>query len=328
VSVCLCTYNGEKFLSDQLESINKQSYKPDQLIISDDGSTDATLDMVRSFSERVCFPVKIVLNDGIPLGVTKNFERALGYCTGDIIVFCDQDDIWRADRVVEVRKAFTVRPLLGYFFSNASIIDQNNVSQLDSLWDRVGFGGERLARFQNSDQIKTLLKGNNFVYGMSMAIRANMLSKILPIESRSKLMTHDVWIAIILSSLFNNGIADERCLVSYRQHTGQVAGPGTKKVGRLKAVLNSLTSEREFDVDLPQGLKQASLRVKSLSGQTREGEIASKLLYDKAIHLQQRAMASQMICFFRFSVVAKELFSGRYGKFSDSHLTSLRDLLG
>ena len=89
----MATYNGERFIGEQLESFLTQTILPTELVVTDDGSTDATLDIVASFAARAPFPVRIERN-AENLGYQTNFMKAARLCSSDIIAFCDQDDIW------------------------------------------------------------------------------------------------------------------------------------------------------------------------------------------------------------------------------------------
>ena len=91
-SIALCTYNGEKFLREQLDSIALQTLLPDELVACDDRSCDSTMEILQEFRERVSFPVHIHQNEE-NLGSTKNFEKAIKLCSGDIIALCDQADV-------------------------------------------------------------------------------------------------------------------------------------------------------------------------------------------------------------------------------------------
>ena len=93
ISVAMCTYNGGKYLREQLISIAKQARLPDELIVCDDVSNDATLQILNEFQKMAPFPIRIHRN-GVRLGVTKNFEQAIALCNGDIIALSDQDDVW------------------------------------------------------------------------------------------------------------------------------------------------------------------------------------------------------------------------------------------
>ena len=93
ISVALCTYNGERFLEEQLASLEAQERRPDELVVCDDRSTDNTVSLLESFARTASFPVRIHINP-INLGSTVNFDRAMRLCAGSLIAFCDQDDIW------------------------------------------------------------------------------------------------------------------------------------------------------------------------------------------------------------------------------------------
>ena len=93
ISIAMTTYNGSKYLNDQLKSFSQQDQAPDELIVCDDGSSDNTIKILEKFSLNAPFDVKIYQNES-NLGFTKNFENALSKCTGDLIFLSDQDDIW------------------------------------------------------------------------------------------------------------------------------------------------------------------------------------------------------------------------------------------
>jgi glycosyltransferase involved in cell wall biosynthesis len=95
ISIALATYNGERWLREQLDSLARQTLRPSELVISDDQSSDGTLAVVREFAARSSFPVRVVQND-VRRGFADNFINALRHCGGDAVAYCDQDDVWRA----------------------------------------------------------------------------------------------------------------------------------------------------------------------------------------------------------------------------------------
>ena len=105
VSVAMATYNGEEFLEEQLESIAEQTQQPAELVVADDASTDATVAILREFKAKVPFPVKI-LEGATRLNYRLNFRRAAQDCSSPIIAFCDQDDVWRRDKLERMSRAF------------------------------------------------------------------------------------------------------------------------------------------------------------------------------------------------------------------------------
>src|SRR5919199_6162917 len=118
VSVAMCTYNGERYLQEQLDSIAAQTCLPDELVVCDDRSSDRTLEIIQIFKSKVSFPVHLHINPE-NLGTIKNFEKAISLCTGDIIVLSDQDDVWKPHKVETILQAFAKNTKAGYVFSNA-----------------------------------------------------------------------------------------------------------------------------------------------------------------------------------------------------------------
>ena len=115
ISVAMCTYNGERFLAQQLVSIAQQSRPPDELVVCDDGSTDRTVAMIREFAVSVRYPVRVFENEH-NLGVAANFERAIRLCEGNLIALADQDDIWYPIRLERSEQELTAHPEAGLIF--------------------------------------------------------------------------------------------------------------------------------------------------------------------------------------------------------------------
>ena len=105
VSVAMTTFNGGLYLQEQLDSIRRQSLLPEELIVCDDGSSDETLDIVRRFATEAPFKV-IVDAHGERLGYNRNFVRAIGHCTGEIVALCDQDDVWESGKLAATVAVF------------------------------------------------------------------------------------------------------------------------------------------------------------------------------------------------------------------------------
>lgn len=98
ISIAFATFNGEKYIMSQLESLQKQTLLPDEIIFVDDGSSDKTLDILKKFSVSSSIQMKIIINDE-NLHFTGNFLKAASLCSGEIIVFCDQDDLWHPQKI-------------------------------------------------------------------------------------------------------------------------------------------------------------------------------------------------------------------------------------
>ncbi|MEH3158260.1 MAG: glycosyltransferase family 2 protein, partial [Sphingomonas taxi] len=260
VSVAMGTFNGERHLRAQLDSMVRQSRRPDELVVSDDGSTDATIAMLEAFRSTAPFDVRILHSEG-RLGVTRNFERAMAACTGDFILLSDQDDVWTADRVERLIAALQAAPDAGYAFSNAQIMSEDGTLQDDTLWSRIGLSEARRIRYHAGTQMPVLLNGPNFIYGMAMAIRRAFIADVLPIVAQSPSCTHDTWTALAMSGAGHHGVMVDACLVHYRQHSKQVVGAGqTRETGRA-AVRQSLRSARRYDPQFPPDLEILARKV-------------------------------------------------------------------
>ncbi len=142
ISVALCTYNGERFLQKQLDSIANQTRLPDEMVVCDDRSTDRTVAMVREFQASASWPVRVFENEH-NLGSAANFERAIGLCSGDLIALSDQDDIWYPNRLARSEQELTAHAEAGLVFSDADVIDDQGRKQEKTLWQRLGFAGKR-----------------------------------------------------------------------------------------------------------------------------------------------------------------------------------------
>src|SRR5262245_47180770 len=123
LSIALCTYNGAVYLKEQLDSLAAQTRMPDELVISDDRSTDDTLRLIEEFAATAGFPVRLSVNES-NLGIAKNVEKAISLCRGDVILLSDQDDVWHADKLETVEGIFEVKPQLSLVFSNAELVDE------------------------------------------------------------------------------------------------------------------------------------------------------------------------------------------------------------
>ena len=214
ISVALCTYNGEKYIREQLESILSQTEPVDEIVICDDRSSDRTVETAAGIrdSHRGKTRIRIEVNDR-NLGVSKNFEKALSLCSGDIIFLSDQDDIWDPEKVRRVREALEKDPRCLLVFTDAKLIDGEGNDLGQSLWD---VSKPRLKETYSAADFT----GLRFITGATAAIRRELLEHTLPVP---ECWIHDAWLAI--NAAVYGGVAhlDEK-LISYRQHEANVIG--------------------------------------------------------------------------------------------------------
>ena len=205
VSVCMATYNGEDYLKEQLDSILKQLSKEDELIISDDGSSDRTLSIIKSYNDK-----RVRLVHSNRRNLIFNFENALKSADGDVIFLSDQDDIWFDEKVERIKEQLKYNTLV---FSNALVFDGENQKE-----SRLMYSGKNRTGF-----FKNLLK-NNYI-GASMAFRREILDVALPFPQ--SIPMHDIWLALLAEAKGKTHYVHEP-LIYYRRHDDNASSTGAK----------------------------------------------------------------------------------------------------
>jgi glycosyltransferase involved in cell wall biosynthesis len=220
ISVALCTYNGTRFLQEQLASLQAQECLPEELVVCDDRSTDNTVELLESFARTAPFPVRIHVNQE-NLGSTRNFDRAMRLCAGSFIAFCDQDDIWHPKRLSECARVLRDDPRLGMVFSNGELIDDTGTRLPGRLWDKFTFDRAIRERIRRGDMLP--LVRYRFVTGATMMFRSALRDYLCPAAGE---WLHDGWIAALIACMAGVSFLDQP-LIRYRIHAQQQVGTGT-----------------------------------------------------------------------------------------------------
>ena len=325
ISVALCTFNGEKFLEKQLQSLAAQTYPISQLVVFDDSSNDSTHQILTAFKANCGFPVDIHINRQ-NLGVVGNFQKAISECTGDLIALADQDDVWLPEKLTTVVGQFTRAPDCGYVFSDAELVDDKGHDLGMTLWQSIGFDALRQTAFRNRGQLQTLMRGGNFVYGTTLVFRSRFRAEVLPIASKSLACTHDTWTALYLSATGRYGIALPLALVQYRQHANQLFGGG-KKLNAFEKVKHLFQSRLDIDDAHVSALLALADRLRTVPAPTSVADESASELTEMALHLRARHRGLSRGRLARLGILAPELLSGRYTKYASSTLSFLKDLL-
>ena len=239
LSIALCTYNGSKFLREQLQSLANQTLQPFEVVVTDDCSTDETLSIVNEFYNRL--NIKVFVNES-SLKVTKNFEKAVSLCSGDIILMCDQDDVWHQDKLEKISQYFQDNPTQLAVFSDADLVDEKGNSLSKNFWSAVRFSEPQIQQFKDGKVVELLLAGNRTA-GCMMAFRKELVQKIIPFPTHIPLMIHDNWITIVVAMLDSLGMIEEK-LISYRQHSFQQIGTRAKEVGKTVTLKDRFSRPR------------------------------------------------------------------------------------
>ena len=317
LGIALCTYNGEKYLAAQLESILAQTRRPDYLLACDDVSTDRSVGILESFANSASFPVRVLRNRK-NLGYLRNFEQAIAACEADVIVLCDQDDYWMPAKLQRIESALQVDSGAGGVFSDAEIVDADlkplGITLLDTL--RVS-AGERTSAAAGS--LLPVLLRRNIVAGATLAIQASWKDTILPIPDR---VVHDEWITLVMAAYGALRFIPES-LIRYRQHgSNQLGAPSLFLHRRISSLTHSRRNENtrvlQFMRNLLQRLaagKRRGLRPDAIA--EVEGKVA---------HLERRvALPEGRIN--RIPAVVSELAKGGYTHYSSGWRTAVRDLV-
>ena len=219
ISVALCTYNGEKYIRQQLDSILFQTIQVDEIVIHDDCSTDSTYEILSDYASR--YPQILVRKNNQNIGFRKNFENVLKECQGDYLFFSDQDDVWAKDKVEMTIDYLKTSGMYGVF-SDGQLIDENGNNINNTLFSVQKLAPYIKAGLLDKYTFEILCLKGNFVTGAALAITKSAKEYVFPFRT-SKHLLHDMWIALKLSELCKLGYI-EKPLISYRIHLGQECG--------------------------------------------------------------------------------------------------------
>ncbi len=206
ISIAMCTYNGDRFIKEQLDSILNQTYKNLEIIICDDCSSDNTINIIKEYiknDNRIKF-----FKNKKNLGFVKNFEQAISLCKGDFIALADQDDIWKINKLELFLNDINHNVLI---YSDAILIDINGHEI-----------GEELIRRNSclvSGKCNKAFFLSNCVSGNTLMFKRELIEHILPIPE--KISYHDIWIAFVASTYSTITYTDE-AMTYYRRYADQV----------------------------------------------------------------------------------------------------------
>lgn len=224
VSVAMATYNGEKFIGEQLDSILNQTYPNIEIVITDDDSGDSTVSIIKEFQKKY---ISIVLfTQKRNSGVTKTFENSIKNCKGDFIALSDQDDIWQLNKIEILVDEIGTEDAV---YSNSLLVDKNGMSLTKE--------------FKSIMNLKSYYSGapfllSNCVPGHTILMKSDFAKMISPFPAN---IMFDRWISFCAAA--NNGIKFvDKSLVLYRQH-----GSNTIGVGKFKNRRRKETSSEKFD---------------------------------------------------------------------------------
>lgn len=236
IDILMATYNGEKYIKMQIDSILNQTYSNFRLIISDDCSTDKTIDILKKYESKDK-RIKVYYQNK-NLGCVKNFEFLLSKVENDVYALSDQDDIWLSEKIEKSLENMKSNNS-DLVFGDLKLIDENGKTISNSFWRSKGF----YKKIKKDIDNKGLLL-NNYVTGCTILSKKSFLKDILPLPYNTKYLIHDYWIAIVVCLKGRISYIEEP-LILYRQHSSNQVGYKTKS-----KELDSFEDVRKLFIDV------------------------------------------------------------------------------
>lgn len=231
VDILLATYNGEKYIKEQVESILNQTYENIQIIISDDCSTDKTRQVLKEYENNE--KIKIFYQEK-NLGYVKNFEFLLKQVENNLYMLSDQDDVWKKEKVEKsVEKIENEK--LDLVFGDLEVVDEN-LNTLYKSYNRYMHLIHKIKKYQKDYRLQYLY---NCMTGCTIISRKNWIDKVLPFPTNSKYMIHDYWLGLVIALNGKVGYIEEPYIL-YRQHGKNQVGSkkASKTASKLEKVRN------------------------------------------------------------------------------------------
>lgn len=329
LSVAMCTYNGVRFLERQLESIAAQTVTPNELIVVDDASSDSTVELLHAFAKTASFPVAVHVNQA-NRGSTASFESAVRFCTGDIIVLCDQDDVWLPNKLEVISAAFETGPDVAYVFSDAELVNEDLVPLDQALWQSFSISSSFLSAFNTNEQLQFFLLRPHFVTGAAMAFHSSLKEFIFPFPVGT-IWLHDAWIAMVASCIGVRGLALSEKLILYRIHPKQQAGVPAVDRATIRSRYKAFKSERASQArkwrEVSQSLRHLESHLVPYEKRQRNVPVALPRVREAAVHSHNRATIITSTGYAKYLLLLQESFSGRYSRFGNSFKSVLCDIL-
>lgn len=243
IDILLATYNGEKYIKDLLNSLKAQNYQGWRLIVSDDCSTDSTVNIIKDFQQNVLNDVEIHINDN-PTGSAKaNFFRLFNFAKSPYVMLCDQDDVWLKDKINITLVA--MQKMEKMYGSNTPILVNSDLLVVDSDLKIID---PSFFHYSNYKKIFTLQQQIVFnkITGCTVMINKSLLQYLnKKTIDTSKITMHDSWLALI-ALCFGKLFFINKALVYYRQHeTNSVGAPNVRNIRHmLKKLVDKKNNSR------------------------------------------------------------------------------------
>ncbi len=317
-SIAMCTYNGARWLGEQLASLAAQRRPPDELVVCDDRSGDATVEIVRAFASSAAFPVRLIVND-TNLGPAANFGKAMSLCGGDVIFFSDQDDVWLPDKIARMTALLEAAPAAGAVLGDAELVDEALRPLPGSLWNAIPFTPAEQAAVRSGRAAQVLIK-KNVATGATMAFRAEFRKLALPVPKIERCM-HDAWVALLISAVAEIALLPEP-VIRYRLHAGNRVGTRRRSLREQIAMGRQHIRSQAFLHDAQIFAAARNRLAEARAQPTPEFE---RLLEGKIRHMTNRHQMPKGFLR-RLPAICREVRTGGYSKYSLGWRSLAQDL--
>lgn len=331
ISVAMVTYQGERYVTEQLRSILDQTRLPDEIVVGDDASSDSTTRIIADFQLTSSVPVRLLIADPNS-GLDANIRRVIEACEGQVLVFADQDDVWAPQKIESIEQAFQ-DPRVSLWFSDAELIDEAGRPMPGTVWTGLNHfeqGGQ--ARVANGKGLRLLLRGRT-VTGATMAVRREIARLAVPIPADGsdgeRLFLHDGWMAVLAATM-GRVVVEPKPLTSYRRHVdqytsrnryaalGEWLGSPRTLLGRLRRRGRWIRVEAAASRLVAERLRAAGVLDEAMPSAREELLALEEWASARAATRWQRG---------RVRAIVGQLRKGNYDRFARGPRTALGDIL-
>ena len=320
ITVVLCTFNGARYLTEQLRSLLAQTRRPDELVILDDVSDDDTWTLLEAFRNEAEIAGINVLLQRNPrnLGYVRNFERGVALARTGLVLLCDQDDVWHPGKIARIEAEFRARPALQLLHTDARLVDAGGAALGCGLFEALELTARERALIHAGRAFEVLMR-RNVVTGATAAFRRGLVARALPFPDG---WVHDEWLALVAAA---GGEVDclEEPLVDYRQHGANQIGMNRRSVAEKLG---------RHGVPRRVYLRRVAGRLVQLQANLERGGVPmdapnQRVLREALAHARHRAELPRAPLA-RWLRVGREVLSGRYARCSFGLRSIGADLLG
>lgn len=253
VQIVLATYNGARYLPAQLDSIFAQQAYFSEILISDDGSKDNTLEVIEQYTNRYPGKIKVVPKKAGQKGAASNFSNLLEWSTADYVLLCDQDDVWDEDKINSMTAR--IRALEAQYSAEKPLLVHSDLRVVDDQLRQISGS---LFDYQNLDKHSSSLTDclcQNSVTGCTVIVNRALIRMALPVAPQA--VMHDWWLALVAAAFGRIEFVDKP-YISYRQHASNTLGAKGWGIGRIASMMPRAFSRRKAAESLCPIITQAN----------------------------------------------------------------------